>query len=200
MLASQRVEPDPRTVRTQHLLVQAFNTLLHEKGFPAMTVQEIAARATVNRATFYAHFDDKYALFAYATRMGFMELVQQQVSQGEPYTEQQLRRLIEATCTFLAQLNQRCVTSFRAFEPMIATEVVAGIEHTLAGWAGVQHAAAHPPTSTRDLATHVASWGMYGVVRSWIINACPEPADSFIERVVPLITPIIRQALPGDAA
>jgi AcrR family transcriptional regulator len=186
---------DPRTARTQQLLVQAFNTLLHEKGFPAMTVQEIAARATVNRATFYAHFDDKYALFAYATRVQFMELVQQQLAGDGRYSDEQLCRLARTLCDFLAQLNQRCVQSFRAFEPMIATEVVAGIEATLAGWATAQHKLDRQAGLSPNLTTHVASWGLYGVVRSWILGQCPEPAEQFAQRVVPLIAPIVRSAM-----
>jgi AcrR family transcriptional regulator len=195
MSSARHSAADPRTVRTQQLLVQAFNALLHEKGFPAMTVQEIAARATVNRATFYAHFDDKYALFAHATRVGFIELVRQRVNVDGPYTEEQLRRLVGALCEFLAQLNQRCVTSFRAFEPMIATEVVAGIELTLSRWVAAGQALESPRLAPAELTSHVASWGMYGVVRSWILNQCPEPAEQFTERVVPLVAPIIRQAL-----
>jgi len=53
---------DPRVKRTRQLLQQALMDLLREKGFQAITVQDIAERATLNRATFYAHFTDKYDL------------------------------------------------------------------------------------------------------------------------------------------
>ena len=53
---------DPRIRRTRKLLLDAFQELLAEKDFDSITVQDITARATVNRATFYAHFTDKYAL------------------------------------------------------------------------------------------------------------------------------------------
>ena len=53
---------DPRVKRTRQLLQQAFWELMHEKGFSAISIQDVAERATVNRATFYAHFDDKYQL------------------------------------------------------------------------------------------------------------------------------------------
>ncbi|MBI4304912.1 MAG: TetR family transcriptional regulator, partial [Chloroflexi bacterium] len=45
---------DPRVKRTRKLLHDAFDSLLSEKSFEAITVQDIAERATVNRATFYA--------------------------------------------------------------------------------------------------------------------------------------------------
>ncbi len=54
---------DKRIVRTRQLLTQAFLELLKERGLQAITVQDITERAAVNRATFYAHFEDKYHLF-----------------------------------------------------------------------------------------------------------------------------------------
>lgn len=191
MLPSVRSSEDPRTTRTRHLLVHAFTGLLHEKGFNAITVQDVAARATVNRATFYAHFDDKYALFAYAARVGFMDMVRQQVSEMAPYSQDQLRRLIESMCAYLIQLNQGCPRSFREFEPMVAAEVVAGVEDVLKSWAAQQDRDRSDAGAKADLGTSVASWGMYGVVRRWIMDQCKEPQEEFTERVVRLIAPII---------
>jgi AcrR family transcriptional regulator len=50
---------DRRIERTQQLLRGALVSLIQEKGFEALTVQEIIDRANVGRATFYAHFDNK---------------------------------------------------------------------------------------------------------------------------------------------
>jgi len=198
MLSNVRSSEDPRTTRTRHLLVEAFNALLHEKGFQAMTVNDIATRATVNRATFYAHFDDKYALSVYATRLQFLELVQQRVPTTAPYSQEQLRQLIRSLCDFLAQLHQRCARSFRAFEPMIATEVVSGMETIMKGWVTQQVSAENYEQANQVLTTRVASWGMYGVARSWILGQSPEPVEQFTERLVPLIAPIIEEAVAAS--
>jgi AcrR family transcriptional regulator len=53
---------DLRVRRTRKLLRQALIELTIEKGFAAVTVQDIAERAMVNRATFYRHYLDKYDL------------------------------------------------------------------------------------------------------------------------------------------
>lgn len=50
---------DRRIERTQQLLRGALLSLIREKGFEAVTVQEIIDRANVGRATFYSHFDNK---------------------------------------------------------------------------------------------------------------------------------------------
>jgi AcrR family transcriptional regulator len=53
---------DRRIERTQQLLRGALFSLIEEKGFEALSVQQIIDRANVGRATFYAHFDNKDAL------------------------------------------------------------------------------------------------------------------------------------------
>jgi len=50
---------DRRVQRSQQLLRAALLSLIEEKGFEVLTVQEIIDRANVGRATFYAHFDSK---------------------------------------------------------------------------------------------------------------------------------------------
>src|SRR5262245_63624677 len=55
---------DRRVQRTQQLLRSALMGLIQEKGFEALSVQDIIDRANVGRATFYAHFDSKEDLLA----------------------------------------------------------------------------------------------------------------------------------------
>jgi AcrR family transcriptional regulator len=57
-----REQMDLRVRRTRVNLREALIELIEEKGFDAVTVGDIASRAMVNRATFYRHYPDKYAL------------------------------------------------------------------------------------------------------------------------------------------
>lgn len=50
---------DRRVQRTQQLLEAALLSLIKEKEFDLITVQEIIDRANVGRATFYAHYENK---------------------------------------------------------------------------------------------------------------------------------------------
>lgn len=52
-------KPDRRIQRTRELLNEALMSLILEKGYDGLTVQDIADRANVSRATFYLHFKDK---------------------------------------------------------------------------------------------------------------------------------------------
>lgn len=54
---------DRRSQRTRHLVGEAFVQLLKEKGYSAITVSDIIARANIGRSTFYSHYRDKDDLF-----------------------------------------------------------------------------------------------------------------------------------------
>ena len=49
---------DPRIERTREALRGALMALIEEKGFDAISVQDITERARLNRATFYLHYRD----------------------------------------------------------------------------------------------------------------------------------------------
>jgi AcrR family transcriptional regulator len=57
--AAMAKRADRRVQRTQQLLEQALLSLIKEKAFDAISVQEIIDRANVGRATFYEHYDNK---------------------------------------------------------------------------------------------------------------------------------------------
>lgn len=52
-------QEDRRVRRTRQQLKEALLSLIREKGFEALTVQDIIDRANVGRSTFYAHFGGK---------------------------------------------------------------------------------------------------------------------------------------------
>lgn len=66
---------DRRVRRTRRQLCEAMLALLVERDYESITVQEITARADVNRATFYHHFNHKDELLAAALEDRFDELV-----------------------------------------------------------------------------------------------------------------------------
>ena len=53
---------DRRVARTRKLLQQALFKLTAEKGYAAVTVEEICREADVGRSTFYTHYPDKDCL------------------------------------------------------------------------------------------------------------------------------------------
>jgi AcrR family transcriptional regulator len=54
-----RPSTDRRVAKTRKALKEALTDLILEKGYEAVTVQDVIDRADVGRSTFYAHFVDK---------------------------------------------------------------------------------------------------------------------------------------------
>ena len=60
-VAKHTLRVDPRVTQLASYR-DALTSLIAEKSFEAITVRDIAERATINRATFYLHSTDKFAL------------------------------------------------------------------------------------------------------------------------------------------
>ena len=58
-LAESKKKTDARVRRTRDALGDALITLMQEKPFETITVQDVLDRAHVSRSTFYAHYSDK---------------------------------------------------------------------------------------------------------------------------------------------
>src|SRR6266567_9635349 len=69
---------DRRVQRTRRLLHKALMSLILEKKYESITVQEILDRADVGRSTFYMHFQDKDQLLfsGFQYLESFLESVQ----------------------------------------------------------------------------------------------------------------------------
>lgn len=67
---------DRRIQRTRHMLSDALFALIVERGYEALTVQDITERANVGRATFYLHYRDKEELLSASLKQLVNELTQ----------------------------------------------------------------------------------------------------------------------------
>jgi AcrR family transcriptional regulator len=101
-------DDDPRVKRTRSLIQQAFITIAKEKGFDAVTIKDIAERATINRATFYAHYEDKYALLKDLTERAFRQSVAKYLKPSDTFTQETCRQLILLTCEYVTQFYETC--------------------------------------------------------------------------------------------
>lgn len=156
---------DPRVKRTRRLLQDALVELLGEKSFGAISVQDIAARSTINRATFYVHFVDKYDLFAQFSRDWFRSALDQQLPCAARYSPDNLRSLVLATMHALADMNDHCRPT-EALKPLIVAAVQEELAKVLRGWlepvvAGGQGGA------ELDSAVAAVSWAIFGAALQW---------------------------------
>ena len=176
---------DPRVRRTRQLLVQAFFELLSAKDFEALSVQDIAEKATVNRATFYDHFPDKFALLDYTIEDSFQQALRARMGDATPAEPEGLRRIILALCDYLEELGKRCPKHQRQFEPMVESKVKALVRDVLlSSLKCPNHPGEYPAP---ELVATMASWAMYAAALEWSRNKL-QPSEDFAVTVLPLIT------------
>lgn len=70
-------KPDRRVQRTRRHLQEALTSLILEKGYDAITIEEITERAELGRTTFYLHYKDKEELLLQSLEAVFDDLVAQ---------------------------------------------------------------------------------------------------------------------------
>ncbi len=74
---------DIRKTRTDRMLCEAMEALLDEKPYNVISVSEICKRSTVQRGTFYRHFEDKNAFFEYYLNTITEQLLSEAEAEGE---------------------------------------------------------------------------------------------------------------------
>ena len=180
---------DLRVRRTEMMIEKAFVDLLQERGFQAITVQDIADRAMVNRATFYDHFADKYTLFERAILTMMRQSFESRLPADLPYSQDSLHLLIVTVCEFVAQVDERCrhgaVQGLPPFDEKVV-ELVSELLHTWLRDTRIDH----DPDSLKLIA-NVASWAIYGAAGQWRSRPHGESVTTFAAQVVPLIASLI---------
>jgi len=172
---------DPRVRRTRQLLEEAFSQLIHEKDFQSITVQDITERAGINRATFYAHFADKYALLDYKIRQEFRSEIEKRTLNACHYSVDNLRALILAVCEFVREANDQCKSPRGQFEPFMEAQVKGQINDLLLAWLK-QTRSEIPP----EIVAVAASWAIYGLAQYWNRHKEHDSLNEYVEKVLPL--------------
>jgi len=178
---------DPRVRRTRQALKRALNELMSEKSFAAITVQDIAARAAINRVTFYAHFRDKFDLLEFALREMFHESLRVRLPEGSPLSAENLGQLIWIVCDFLAEVRGHCPPPHAQFELLMENQIKGELYGVVQAWLTDRLPDTSPSAASPELAAMVASWAIYGAAVQWSRQDPAVPLKEFIQQVQPII-------------
>jgi AcrR family transcriptional regulator len=185
---------DPRIRRTRLLLQDALRKLMLEKNFEEISVQDIAEVATVNRATFYDHYTDKFALLEAMAAHGFHKLLHERNVGFDGTCPSAASAIILATCDYL---EGSCTTEAQerqhSFAPLIDAALVAAIRRTILK--GIESRQIDGGLSPEILASSV-SWAIYGAVKEWHVTPNHVPAGEIVQPVLKLVIPILMLAGP----
>lgn len=188
MLQSDCERLDPRIRRTRQLLQDALRNLLKQKEFDKISVQDITEAATVNRATFYAHYEDKFALLGELIRITFLDLLTQRNATFDGGCSTAFQVIILAVCDYLSELQKSHSFNQHQFEPFVEATVIDQIRIVLLD--GFQR---HPVERNipAEMIAATASWAIYGAVKQWVNTADRVSAEEFVSVAVELVRPIV---------
>jgi AcrR family transcriptional regulator len=187
---------DPRVRRTRLLLQEALVRLLKKKGFDEITVQDIAEEATINRATFYAHYPDKYALLECTTASRFFALLEERGARFDGTCAFALNAIALAVCDYLASARADGCEKGRQTEPHVESAMIAVVRRTLLD--GLQK---HPPACklSPDMLATTASWAIFGAAKQWASSPDRGPAEQNVDAIFELVSPILFGQIPISA-
>jgi AcrR family transcriptional regulator len=188
MLQEQCEKLDPRIRRTRKLLQDALRGLLAEKEFDKISVQDITEAATLNRATFYAHYADKFALLGELIRVSFLHLLAERNVQFDGGCSTAFQVIILAVGDYLTELQQTHSSNQHQFEPFVEATVIDQIRVVLLD--GFER---HPMERSipAELIAATASWAIYGAVKQWVNTPNHVAAEEFVTTAVELVRPIV---------
>jgi AcrR family transcriptional regulator len=112
-------QDDPRVKRTRQLIQKAFWEQMLSKGFDAVTVQDIAQEATINRATFYAHYPDKYAVLDDIAAAAFEQRIPEHIKTAHEFTKEVCQELVSLTYDYIISFYQLCRYDNKSFSAQI---------------------------------------------------------------------------------
>jgi AcrR family transcriptional regulator len=189
---------DPRIRRTRQLLQGALQTLMQTKSFDEISVQDITEAATVNRATFYDHYTDKYALLDAMVAGGFHMLLHERNVLYNGTCPSAASAIILATCDYLTQMHGggECQRQ-SAFEPLVEAAITSAIRRVLMG--GMPKQDGSDPTPQIQMVATAASWAIYGAVKEWIRTPDHVPAEEIVPFILQLVLPILQTAGPVES-
>lgn len=178
---------DPRVVRTRKLLASALLSLIEEKNFQEITVQDITLRASVNRATFYAHFSDKYAMVTDLFGELFVQLLARRQADLAGSPQEYFGSLLLTLTDHYGALDSQCRQVFRLFESPLELQIVAQLHENIRAWLAAQPGAQRRPAAQLDLAATLISWASFGAAREWSARRRSQPAEELVGATVPML-------------
>jgi AcrR family transcriptional regulator len=169
---------DPRVTRTRKLIRDALTSLLAEKSFEAMTVQDVAERATINRATFYAHYTDKFALLDALVREDFAA----RLAQGDPLNIRSVQSMLLAVGSnvFAFVASKRKCRIDRDFESQLQRAMETELTDFLS------------PAFGDRTAMLIAS-ALVGAAMNWRHRAAKSPPEPVVTDIVDILVQGVRK-------
>jgi AcrR family transcriptional regulator len=169
---------------------------MQTKSFDEISVQDITEAATVNRATFYDHYTDKFALLEAMIAGGFHELLYERQLRYEIGCPAALAAIIQATCDFFTQAHAAGACDRQtAFQPLMDAAIVKAIQRLL--MEGLQRGH-HPGSTSPELVAAAVGAAICAAVKQWLSMPERPPVEDVVAQLQGLILPMLETGATAE--
>jgi AcrR family transcriptional regulator len=189
MVDSDSKSVDPRIRRSRILLQEALARLLKKKTFEEVSIQDVAEEAGVNRATFYAHYPDKYALLECMTASRFQELLDERGVTFDGTCNTALRLILLGICHYLETTLETLCDKERAMDPHVESAITGVVRQMI-----LRGLKKHPwiGAISEEIVAATVSWALYGAAKEWLRTPNRVPADAIANDVTHIVFPLLQ--------
>jgi AcrR family transcriptional regulator len=181
---------DPRVVRTRHLLLDSFSTLLSKhQSIRKISIQSITDQAGVNRATFYAHFRDKYELLAVWKREMFRQSLSDKLPENQAVESISFEQLIDTVLEFKLSYRRYFKRINKEFEPLF--EAVIQQELTAILVRILEKTPLYQKSVSREETATFLSWAIFGSADEWSRQQKSKPKEQISLEIALLVKKIV---------
>lgn len=178
---------DPRVKHTRQRLLQALVELGAEQNLNSISIQAIAARAGVNRATFYAHFENKSALIEVAMRDAIQQALEKKLQVSAPLNQSNLFLLICTVAEMLQNTRSQCRGPNYASYPLVEAVVQSELYAFIRLWLQSGLVSQEKLSTSLEAISTLLSWAIFGASLSW----SREPKGCTVEEMAKQIMPLL---------
>jgi AcrR family transcriptional regulator len=183
---------DPRIRRTRLALQHALRKLMEAKEFDAISVQEIAEAAGVNRATVYDHYTDKFALLECMVGTRFGDLLAARGIRFDGGCSSALKGIVTGVCDYLATApGAECTRQL----PHMEAAVIAVVRTML-----LEGMRKHPREDgvAPEMVAGTLAWAIYGAAKEWVRTPGRVPVEEAVDSILRLVGPMFAAATASE--
>jgi AcrR family transcriptional regulator len=184
----EEIKVDPRIIRTRKLLMDAFIKITQKKEFKDITIKDITEEATVNRATFYAHFQDKYDLMDASITEDILESIVKHLNHYDRINEETIVKIFFTLTKFhtkkRTEYSSQCRRSIEFFSSKIEQKIKKELGELFYSLLLKQQP--NWDSEALKIGSTVLSWGIYGASVDWENNSSLS-AEQYIKKALPFI-------------
>ncbi|MEK4535857.1 TetR/AcrR family transcriptional regulator [Peribacillus sp. FSL K6-1552] len=175
---------DPRVLRTRRLLIASFITVAQVKEFKDITIKEITDDATVNRATFNAHFIDKYDLLDAVISEKIVKSIQEKLNSHDTLNEDTIIKIFLAVTNFQTELSTQCRKIYESISEIIEQKIKKELETVF--YALLLKRNLPKEKEALRIGAVMLSWCIYGASVDWQDNSSIS-AEQYIKIAMPYL-------------